>query len=180
MQTLAVGSKYTAGRAFEPVVEPARGFTLLELLVVVALIALASAGVGLSLRDSAQSALERDAVRLASLLETARAQARASGVAAQWRPTATGFVFEGLPRNALPTQWLADTTRASVAAAIVLGPEPLIGHQAVALRQSGNSSSNGENSSAKNGGTPPTRTLWVVTDGLRPFQVHSTATLPAP
>ena len=175
MQTLAVGSKHTAERA----AGPARGFTLLELLVVVALIALASAGVGLSLRDSAQSALERDAVRLASLLETARAQARASGVAAQWRPTATGFVFEGLPRNALPTQWLTDTTRASVTAAIVLGPEPLIGPQAVALRQSG-SSSNGESSSAQDGGTPPTRTLWVVTDGLRPFQVQSTATLPAP
>jgi general secretion pathway protein H len=34
-----------------------QGFTLLELLVVVALIAVATAGVSLSLRDSAQSAL---------------------------------------------------------------------------------------------------------------------------
>lgn len=146
MQTSAAGSKHAPGRA--------GGFTLLELLVVVSLIAMATAGVSLSLRDSAQSALERDAQRLASLLEIARAQARASGVPAQWQPTPEGFVFEGLPRSDLPSQWLATTTRASVSAPIVLGPEPLIGPQKVALSHAG-------------------RTVWVVTDGLRPFNVQN-------
>jgi len=49
MPTSAAGSK-------RPSALP-QGFTLLELLVVVALIAVATTGVSLSLRDSAQSAL---------------------------------------------------------------------------------------------------------------------------
>jgi len=63
MPTLAAGNKTAQG---------ARGFTLLELLVVIALIAIATAGASLALRDSADSALDRDAQRLAALLETAR------------------------------------------------------------------------------------------------------------
>lgn len=153
MRTLAAGSKRLEGL----------GFTLLELLVVVALIAVATAGVSLSLRDNAESALARDAQRLASLLEAARAQARASGVAAQWQPTATGFEFVGLPRRTLPSQWLNDSTRAFVTVPIVLGPEPMIGPHTVAL-----------SFVPPNAQNPPTR-LWVVTDGLRPFAVQNQA-----
>ena len=40
------------------------GFTLLELLVVIAIIALATAGVGLALRDSGAAALQREGERL--------------------------------------------------------------------------------------------------------------------
>src|SRR5574343_166836 len=69
MPTSAAGSKSP--------VHAARGFTLIELMVVVALIAIATAGVSLALRDSADSALERDAQRLAAVLEATRAQARA-------------------------------------------------------------------------------------------------------
>jgi len=151
MRTSAAGSKRLHGL----------GFTLLELLVVVALIAVATAGVSLSLRDNAESALARDAKRLASLLEAARAQARASGVAAQWQPTSSGFEFVGLPRRTWPSQWLNDSTRAFVNAPIVLGPEPMIGPQTVTL-----------SFVAPNAPNPPTR-LWVVTDGLRPFVVQN-------
>ena len=100
MRTLAAGNKHHRA--------PARGFTLMELLVVVALIAVATAGVSLSLRDSAHSALQRDAERLAVLLETGRAQARANGLPVVWRtqdntPNAVqSFVFEGLPPPGLP------------------------------------------------------------------------------
>jgi general secretion pathway protein H len=153
MRTLAAGSKRLL----------ASGFTLLELLVVVALIAVATAGVSLSLRDNAESALARDAQRLASLLETARAQARASGVAAQWQPTPSGFEFRGLPRQTLPSQWLSDGTRASVNAPLILGPEPMIGPQAVAL------------SFVTSNAQSPTARLWVATDGLRPFAVQNQA-----
>jgi general secretion pathway protein H len=141
-----------------------QGFTLLELLVVVALIAVATAGVSLSLRDSAQSALQRDAERLAVMLETGRAQARANGLPVVWRTQDNSsnpmqsFVFEGLPPPGLPQNWLAESTRAAPGSAVTLGPEPLIEPQAVALS------------------TPqsPGQTLWVVTDGLRPFKVQST------
>ena len=156
MPTSAAGSK-------RPTALPP-GFTLLELLVVVALIAVATAGVSLALRDSAHSALQRDAERLAVLLETGRAQARANGLPVVWRThdlapnTVQSFVFEGLPPPGLPQNWLTDTTRAAPGSAITLGPEPLIEPQAVALSTP----------------QPPGQTLWVVTDGLRPFKVQST------
>ncbi len=142
----------------------AGGFTLLELLVVVALIAIATAGVSLSMRDSADSALERDADRLAALLETGRAQARASGLPVVWRVSGTGFVFEGLPAPGLPQRWLSNTTRAQSDQAVILGPEPLIAPQAIGLTNT----------------TTATRTVWVVTDGLRPFKVQSSRAGAAP
>ena len=157
MPTSAAGSK-------RPLALP-QGFTLLELLVVVALIAVATAGVSLSLRDSADSALQRDAERLAVLLETGRAQARANGLPVVWRTQdkaaqpVQSFVFEGLPPPGLPQNWLAESTRAAPGSAITLGPEPLIEPQAVAV------------SSA----LAPGQRLWVVTDGLRPFKVQNTA-----
>jgi general secretion pathway protein H len=142
-----------------------RGFTLIELLVVLAIIAIGTAGVSLSMRDSAQSALERDAQRLAALLDAARTRSRASGVTVLWRTQqrgeAQGFVFEGLPGTPLPTQWLDGQTRSLNVAPVLLGPEPLIGAQSVALTTTLSSTSS----------TTPSRRLWVRTDGLRPFTV---------
>ena len=46
----------------------ATGFTLLELLVVLAIVAIASAGVSFALRDAAGAPLEREAQRLAALI----------------------------------------------------------------------------------------------------------------
>jgi general secretion pathway protein H len=138
------------------------GFTLLELLVVIAIIALGTVGVGLALRDSGQVALEREAERLAALLESARAQSRASGVAVRWRVTPEGFQFDGLPIGSLPTHWLEPSTRAQPATAdgraadaLQLGPEPIIAPQQVQLLTEG----------------PPERILRVATDGLQPFAV---------
>ena len=156
MQTSAVGNNCRSAQA--------SGFTLLELLVVVALIAIATAGVSFSLRDSAESALERDADRLAALLETGRAKARASGIAVVWRAQLQGFVFEGLPPPGLPKNWLTETTRIAPGTSVTLGPEPLIEPQALAL-------SNGQLQG---------KTLWVVTDGLKPFKVQRTPELGAP
>jgi len=155
MQTSAAGNKR--------LLIPTRGFTLLKLLVVVALIAVATAGVSWSLQGSADNALERDADRLANLLETARAQARANGSAVVWRTQSRGdsqgFVFEGLPPPGLPRDWLNSSTRVAPDTVLLLGPEPLMAPRAVALSIS----------------TRPERQLWVVTDGLRPFKVQNTA-----
>lgn len=131
----------------------ARGFTLLELLVVVSIMALATAGVGLALRDGSQQSLEREGERLAALLESARAQSRASGVPVRWRAVEGGFRFDGLRAGALPTQWLDNSTRVRGPGSLVLGPEPLIGPQQVILVQPQH----------------PEHALRVATDGLRPF-----------
>ena len=145
----------------------ARGFTLIELLVVVALIAIASAVASLAMRDPAASKLEQEAVRLAALLESARADARASGVAARWEPLTqqadgSGFRFVGLaPQAPLPTRWLDPATAAQVigARAVVLGPEPLIGEQRILLRLED-------------------QRLTLSTDGIGPFVVAESGAVP--
>jgi general secretion pathway protein H len=87
-----------------------QGLTLLELLVVLAIIGFSLAGVSLSLRDSNQTQLEREAQRLVAVLEAARAQSRTSGMALIWQPTAEGFVI----RPALaPNQALGNTAPSS-------------------------------------------------------------------
>src|ERR1700752_5255902 len=73
------------------------GFTLLELMGVVAIVAIASAGVSFALRDAAGAPRERDAQRLAALLESARAKSRLTGQPVRWVPTPDAFRFDGLP-----------------------------------------------------------------------------------
>ena len=134
------------------------GFTLIELMVVVAIIALGTAVASLALRDNEGAVLARDAERLAALLESARAQSRAAGVPVRWRTTASGFVFDGLPASAapLPTHWLDAQTAALGNAPLMLGPDPIIAAQAVVLHRAGTSQP----------------LLRVATDGLRPFSVE--------
>jgi len=149
MPTSAAGNETLAARS------RARGFTLLELLVVVAIIAMASAGVSFALRDSQSTQLDREAQRLAALLESARAQSRSSGVPVRWHAVAGGFRFDGLPPDSLPDRWLSETTQVRGNAALQLGPEPIIGKQEVVLESS----------------AAPGRSLRIATDGLRPFAV---------
>jgi general secretion pathway protein H len=138
-----------------------QGFTLIELLVVLAIIGIASAVVVVSLPDRAQSRLDEEAERLAALLESARSEARASGISVRWEPASAEasdgahFRFAGLPpSNTLPTQWLAEGTSAEVvgARALVLGPEPILPPQRVVLRLDD-------------------RRAAVASDGLGPFTV---------
>lgn len=142
-----------------------RGFTLLELLVVVAIVALATAGVSLALRDDSGTRLEREALRLSALLESARAHSRTSGTPVYWRNRGAGFEFIGMQAPAgAPQPWLHADTRAQIdqptgAQTLVLGPEPLIPPQRLVLWQ-------GE------------RRLTLTTDGLGPFAVTSTDALP--
>ena len=139
------------------------GFTLIELLVVVAIVAIASAGVGLAMRDTSHVALERDGQRLAALLESARARSRVSGVPVRWRVQSGGFRFEGLGADELPRQWLDQDTRvatnpdAAPDATLLLGPEPIIGPQSVLLV-------------SRSQAGPGVR---VATDGVRPFAVQA-------
>ena len=148
------------------------GFTLLELLIVMAIMAMATAGVSLAMRDNAQTTLERDAQRLAVLFESARAQSRTTGIGVYWHTTDNGFRFEGLPAGALPERWLVDGITANVrngldagntlaASALQLGPEPMSGAQTVDL------------SSPLTSDGQTRRTVRIGTDGLRPFTVQT-------
>jgi general secretion pathway protein H len=120
------------------------GFTLLELLIVIAVIALGTAGVALAIRDSGQSQLEREAVRLAALLDAARSQSRASGVAVTWEAAVDGknqnvMRWQGLrTKEPLPTAWL-DAQTTVTAQTVVLGPDPVIAPQSVRLVRGGES-----------------------------------------
>ena len=162
-----------------------QGLTLLELLVVLAIIGFGLAGVSLSLRDSNQTQLEREAQRLVAVLEAARAQSRTSGMAVVWQPTAKGFVIRPAlaPNQALgntaPSSatgntaspiatrtetWLATGTQAAISTAtptnlVVLGPEPILVPARITL------------SVATSNSAKPAPSLSISTDGLRPFQV---------
>jgi len=136
----------------------ARGFTLIELLVVVAIIAISAGLVSLALRDNDAGQLDREGARLSALLEAARAESRALGVAVSWVPSgegeSPGFRFVGLPDAAgMPRQWLDPSVRAEVSGQpqVVLGPDALIGAQRIVLHLG-------------------QRALVLSTDGLGPFE----------
>jgi len=138
-------------------VKPARGFTLLELMVVVALLAISTAVVSLTIPDPSATRLEREAVRLAAILESTRAQARAGAMTVVWLPQPKGpdidYQFIGLPEGLMPSlRWDDRAVQAEVLGnrSIVLGPEPVIGAQSVVLRLED-------------------RQMVIRTDGLAPF-----------
>lgn len=173
MLTSVPGNKPRSGLGLTSTA-PARGFTLIELLIVVALIAVASAVVGLSLRDPQATRLEREAQRLAMLLDAGRAQSRALGIEVQWRLVTdprervdaqgrrVDFRFDGLPAQTdLPSRWLGDPEDGTVQvelpprqSTLILGPEPLIPAQRIALHLGD-------------------QHLLLVTDGLGPFTVQT-------
>ena len=136
MPTSALGSKRvrSCGRT--------HGFTLLELMVVVAIIAITTSLVSFAIPDTSSTQLQREAARLVALLESARTQARAGALTVLWKPLAPGqsedadYQFIGLPASAMPSlHWLDADVKAQVQGApvITLGPEPVIGAQRVVL-----------------------------------------------
>ena len=144
-----------------------RGFTLIELMVVVLIVALASGMVAFSLRDTQGIALEREGQRLAAMLEYARAQSRLQGTPVRWRATPNGFVLEGLNKPVPEQPWLSEDTRVldvlprnpaidpATLASLALGPEPVLAPQSVLLGS----------------GQTPGNTVRVATDGVRPFAI---------
>ena len=163
MPTLATGSE----RGLRP-----SGFTLIELMVVVAIVALGAGLVALSLRDGRQDALEQEGVRLAAMLEAARGESRASGQPVLWAPgpgvrpppklAAAQFHFSGRQADEQGTvplgqrQWLHPEVQAELVGvrALELGPDPMLLPQRVRLRWDD-------------------RVVEVGTNGLAPFAVQT-------
>ena len=135
------------------------GFTLIEMLVVISIMALASIGVVFAIGDGGGDRLQREGQRLAAQLESARAQSRASGLPVRWRADSRGFAIDGLLGGTRQLPWLyppvAVRTITGGQGDVVLGPEPLIGPQAIWLSQPGS----------------PAAAVAVATDGARPFAV---------
>ena len=148
----------------------AGGFTLIELMIVIALIAVSAGIISLALRDPAGTRLETEAQRLGALLESARAESRASGLTVIWLPSTIDDVAQFRFARVLgtrveplemPTRWLDPQVRAEVvgARAVQLGPEPLIGAQRIVLQLAD-------------------QRVVLATDGLAPFAVASDGVRP--
>ncbi|CAD5372571.1 Type II secretion system protein GspH [Rubrivivax sp. A210] len=176
MPTSAPGSNADKGAGAAAPRRGAAGFTLVELLIVIAIIAVSVGLVAMSLPDGDAGRLDEEGARLSALLEMARAEARVSGVTVRWVPRGAGeaepmsdsnlppsdFRFIGLPAAlAMPTRWLDARVAAQVAggASLLLGPEAILPPQRVVL-------SLGE------------RRLELASDGLGPFVMVEGAAQP--
>ena len=134
------------------------GLTLLELMVVMTLAAIATAAVALSLRDPDQQALQREAERLISRLESNRSWSRSSGQALRWSAQEGTYRFTGYATDPPAEPWLhqgieVQWTRPAANSLLVLGPEPILAAQAITLKLR-------------------KQTLSIVTDGLSPFEIR--------
>jgi general secretion pathway protein H len=144
-----------------------RGFTLIELVIVLAIVAVSAALVSLAIRDGHEARLEEEGERLIALLEMARAEARVQGTAVLWLPRREDgsepdaqiqFRFVGLSDlQPMPTRWLDAGTRAQVIGApgVVLGPEAILPPQRIVLQLAD-------------------KRLELASDGLAPFAAVAT------
>ena len=146
---------------------------MIELLIVIAIIAVGVALVSVALPDSNASRLDEEGERLSALLEMARAESRVTGMPVHWVPRAEGegltdlqgapvhFRFVGLSAALTPhSRWLDARVTAQVVGgrSVVLGPSAILPPQRIVLVL-------GE------------RRLELASDGLGPFAV---APEPAP
>lgn len=130
------------------------GFTLLELLLVVAVIAITAGAAAVSVSAVSPPPVEKEAQRLAALLDVERAHSRSSGVPSFFVISASGFEVQRLRQRLRSERWQHDSVQAE-SVRLTLGPEPVLSPQRVVLA---------DRSGAKR---------WVQTDGIRPFTVEA-------
>lgn len=143
------------------------GWTLLELMVVLAIFAIAVGSVQLAMPDPAGVALERDAQRLAAKLQAERIAARTQGQTRYWLVQEEGFAWAltssqpgGLQIDK-KERWESPQTQAAPGfenSRLRLGPDPVLPAQHVVLTVAGGSSTK--------------HRWWVGTDGIAPFSAR--------
>lgn len=144
---------------------------MIELLMVIAILAIGASLITWALPDGQARRLEEEGARLVALLEMARAEARVSGATVRWVPRsddqpAVGadgeplqFRFVGLPTAiAFPTRWLDPRISAEVVGnrSVLLGPEAILPAQRIVLHLAA-------------------RRIELATDGLGPFAIVDAA-----
>jgi general secretion pathway protein H len=133
-----------------------RGFTLLELLVVLVIIGVAAGGIMLGLRDSQETTLYKQAEQIAAAMEIGRAQSRARGLVAELAVDEQGFMVKD-PSIAIDekkrTPWMAKGITVTGSLPVHLGPEPILPAQTIVISLGGYS-------------------LRVGTQGLAPFTIE--------
>lgn len=127
-----------------------RGFTLLELLVVLMIISIAMVSVGISLRGSGADSLQVEAQRLIAHLEAARIESQSLGVRVEWHTTEAGYEIRGL-NEVQNYEWLRPETQSSTTT-LLLGPEPILAAQSLTLSR-------------------PEESIAVGSDGVKPFAI---------
>jgi len=83
------------------------GFTLLEVLVVVVILAVLVSLVTVRIAPDARQSLREEATRLAAVLGHAHDEALVTGAAFAWQPDANGYRSCGATRTACGAQWTA-------------------------------------------------------------------------
>ncbi len=171
------------------------GFTLVELLVALLVMALLTGLAAMALPQSGQDSMQREAERLAALLDAAREQAAARGEPLAWAPGTAGYTFlQPSPRGWVPLddapltarrwQWLS-ADAALPAHYQPRGVNATVQAGEVAVRASGGAAGLGAAPSWLVFGTEPVsppldvtlqgdgRVITIASDGLAPFTVRS-------
>lgn len=141
--------------------ESPRGFSLVELLLVISIVAMASSMVVVAISDAQRSHLDKLAVQIGAELERGRALSRSLGVPLWWRPTARGYIISptadapaiGIPESDEKT--LPDPDLQLHGSPIRLGPEPIIPAAQLRLQLKGQTE----------------RSVTLSTQGLAPFEL---------
>ncbi|MFA5598185.1 MAG: prepilin-type N-terminal cleavage/methylation domain-containing protein [Pusillimonas sp.] len=118
-----------------------RGFTLLEMMIVLLIIGIATTLVSISMfGDNRARALRQDATRLAHVFTAAQAEAWASGQSLVWEHDAEGYRFSRLPRQLiLPARRLVRAQQVvdtAIGGSSILRPRQWVSSGAVALHHS--------------------------------------------